>query len=82
MKTTGIVRELDPLGRFVIPKELRDMFDLKGHDAIEIFTEGDSIVLKKFVQSCIFCGKYADECTIYRGKIVCPNCLSTLSSNQ
>jgi excinuclease ABC subunit A len=67
MKSTGIVREIDPLGRIVLPKSIRKVYNLKERDGVEIFTDGDSIVLKKYSPFCIFCGeqenliKYKDK---------------------
>ena len=56
MKATGIVRKIDSLGRIVIPKELRRVFDIKDdEDVLEIFVEGNTIVLKKYEPACIFC---------------------------
>ena len=54
MKSTGIVRKVDELGRVVIPIELRNKFDIKEKDPIEIYVEGSSIILKKFEPNCIF----------------------------
>ena len=55
MRATGIVRRIDELGRVVIPKPLRTKYDLHTDDTIELFTEPDAIVLKKYGMSCIFC---------------------------
>ena len=55
MKSTGIVRKLDELGRIVIPKEIRNKLNIEQKDSIEIYTDGNSIVLKKFESNCIFC---------------------------
>ena len=55
MKSTGIVRKVDELGRVVIPIELRNKLDIKVKDPIEIFVDGSSIVLKKYEPNCIFC---------------------------
>lgn len=77
MKSTGIVRKVDELGRIVVPMELRKTMDIKEKDPIEIFTDGDSIILRKFTDSCIFCGD--NENTVcFEGKIICTNCLSKL----
>ncbi len=80
MKSTGIVRQIDELGRIVLPKELRNAMDLanKG-DAVEIFVDGDKIVLKKYQPSCIFCGN-ADDVVYLKGKLVCRDCVAVLSS--
>ena len=55
MKSTGVVRKLDNLGRIVIPIELRKTMDIAVKDTLEIFTEGDQIILKKYHPACIFC---------------------------
>jgi transcriptional pleiotropic regulator of transition state genes len=58
MKATGIVRRIDELGRVVLPKELRTIFNIDHGDALEVFTEGDSIILKLYQPGC-----QADGCT-------------------
>ena len=60
MKSTGIVRKLDELGRVVLPIELRRTMDLNIHDTVEIFVEDDKIILKKYHPACIFCGNRSD----------------------
>ena len=77
MKSTGIVRQIDMLGRIVLPIELRRLLDISEKDSVEIFTEGDSIVLKKFQPSCIFCGS-SENLTKYMDKNVCAACRSKL----
>ncbi len=47
MKGTGIVRKVDPVGRITIPSEIREMFNLKKGDAIELYVDGDTVILKK-----------------------------------
>lgn len=78
MKSTGIVRRIDELGRIVLPIELRRTFDIEVKDAIEIYTDQDMIILKKFQRSCLFCGE-AENLVDYKGKHVCPNCLKALN---
>ena len=56
MKSTGMIRKVDELGRIVIPKEIRDMFNIIEKDLMEIFIDGDNIILRKYEESCIFCG--------------------------
>ena len=73
MKSTGIVRRVDELGRVVIPIELRTQFGIAVKDPIEIFVDGTSIVLKKYEQSCIFCGN-TENLKEFKGKLVCDNC--------
>ena len=78
MKSTGIIRKVDELGRIVIPIELRNKLDIAIKDPIEIFVEGSSIVLKKYEQNCIFCGN-SKELTSYKDKLICNKCLAKLS---
>ncbi len=73
MKSTGIVRNVDELGRIVLPMELRRTLGIKQKDAIEIYVEGKNIVLKKYEPGCTFCGN-KDELTSFKGKPVCLNC--------
>ncbi len=77
MKSTGIVRKVDGLGRIVLPIELRRTFELKIGDAVEIYTEDDSIVLKKFQRTCIFCGS-SDQVVEYKDRSICADCLNDL----
>ena len=77
MKATGIVRRVDELGRVVIPIELRNKFDIKIKDPIEIFVESNSIVLKKYEPNCVFCGDTKDLVE-YNGKLVCKKCIGKL----
>lgn len=73
MKSTGLVRKVDELGRVVLPVELRRVFNIAEKDAVEIFVEGDRIILRKYLPACIFCGE-ADQLLQYRGKNICPAC--------
>ena len=77
MKSTGIVRKVDDLGRIVLPIELRRTMDIAEKDAIEIYVDGPSIILRKYEPTCIFCGD-AKNITNYRGKNICPSCLKEL----
>lgn len=63
MKSTGIVRKVDDLGRIVIPMELRKTFDINEKDSIEIFLDGEKIILQKFVSNaaCIVTGEITPE---------------------
>lgn len=79
MKSTGIVRKMDRLGRIVIPKELRRVMKIEEDvDSMEIFTEGNTVILKKYEPSCIFCGD-ANEIISYKGHNVCKKCLADLN---
>lgn len=77
MKATGIVRQMDPLGRIVIPKELRRTFNIEEGDPLEIFVEGEQIILKKYQPACTFCGE-AEDVVDYKGKKICKHCLEEL----
>ena len=77
MKSTGIVRKVDELGRIVLPIELRRTMDIAEKDAIEIYVDGPSIILRMYEPTCIFCGD-AKNITNYRGKNICPSCLKEL----
>jgi len=77
MKSTGIVRPIDQLGRFVLPKEIRTTMDISPKDPVEIFVDGEMIILKKYMPACIFCGN-ASEITYYRNKLICAECMSAL----
>ena len=77
MKSTGIVRKVDELGRIVLRIELRRTMDIAEKDAIEIYVDGASIILRKYEPTCIFCGD-AKNVINYRGKNICPNCLKEM----
>lgn len=77
MKSTGIVRKVDELGRIVLPIEMRRTLDIAEKDALEIYVEGSSVILKKYKPSCIFCDT-AKDVTEFKGKNVCPKCLKEL----
>ena len=78
MKSTGIVRKVDNLGRVVIPRELRDNLDISPKDSLEIFTEGDKIILRKYEPYCVFCGE-VDNVISFNSKNVCKKCASELA---
>jgi AbrB family transcriptional regulator, transcriptional pleiotropic regulator of transition state genes len=77
MKSTGIVRKVDELGRVVLPIELRRTLDIAEKDALEIFTEGASVILKKYEPACLFCGDAKDVIN-YKGKNICSSCMKEL----
>ena len=79
MKSTGIVRKVDELGRIVLPIEMRRTLDIAEKDALEIYVEGSSVILKKYKPSCIFCDT-AKDVSEFKGKNVCPKCLRELKS--
>jgi len=77
MKSTGIVRKVDELGRIVLPIELRRTLDIGEKDALEIYVDGTSIVLKKFKPTCVFCDS-AKDIQVFKGKNICPKCLKEI----
>lgn len=82
MKTTGIVRGVDALGRIVLPKELRTSMRLNADAKLEIYVDGDSIILKKYrpAGSCDFCGEVDPEAVQFAGYCICPTCRRKISS--
>lgn len=77
MKSTGIVRKVDELGRVVIPIELRRTLEIGEKDPLEIYVDGSTIILKKYEPACIFCGD-AKDIINYKGKNICTNCMKEL----
>lgn len=77
MKSTGIVRRVDELGRIVIPIELRRTLDIDIKDSLEIYVDGEQIMLKKYERACIFCSE-AKDVIDYKGKNICKSCLKEL----
>ncbi len=77
MKTPGLIRKVDALGRIVIPSELRQAMELQQGDALELYLEEDRLVMKKFAPACIFCGGIARLVT-YEGKNICGRCVDIL----
>jgi len=77
MRATGIVRRVDELGRIVIPIELRRTMDIDLRDSVEIYMDGNSIVLKKKKDACVFCGE-TDDLEKVKGASVCKNCINEL----
>lgn len=77
MKSTGIVRKVDELGRIVLPIELRRTLGIAERDPLEIYVDGTSIVLRKFQDSCVFCDSTHDVVS-FKGKNVCASCLKEL----
>lgn len=77
MKSIGIVRKVDELGRIVLPIELRRTLDIAEKDELEIYVDGVAIVLKKYQPACIFCGE-SDGVTDFKDKRVCAACMKEL----
>ena len=77
MKSTGIVRKVDELGRVVLPVEIRRTLEIVERESLEIFVEGDAIILKKYLPACVFCGS-TGTLESFRGKKICADCLNKL----
>lgn len=77
MKSTGIVRKIDELGRVVLPMELRNKLKIKEKDPMEIYVDGSSIILKKFENTCTFCGSTKNLIT-YKDKLICDKCVQSM----
>lgn len=82
MKATGIVRNVDSVGRIVLPSELRELFGIKKTGGLlELYVEDDKIILQKYEPSCIFC-KSSNDIISYMGKNVCKQCAEKLNNEQ
>ena len=77
MKSTGVVRKVDELGRIVLPAEIRQNMDINVRDALEIFTDEGRIILQKYQPACIFCNQ-VDGVVYFSGKRVCTACIDKM----
>ncbi|MBO5907934.1 MAG: AbrB/MazE/SpoVT family DNA-binding domain-containing protein [Clostridia bacterium] len=77
MKSTGIVRNIDELGRIVVPKEIRQRMGIANNDPVEIYIEGDKVILTKYTPVCHFCGSDSEVCD-FKGKKICKSCISDI----
>ena len=80
VKSTGIVRKVDELGRIVLPIELRRTLDIAEKDSLEIYVDGSAIILRKYRPTCIFCDSSKDI-TVFKNKNICPKCLKELKNS-
>jgi len=78
-RPTGNIRKIDELGRIVLPAEIRRSFNINIKDEVELFIEGDTIVLRKYEANCIFCGS-SDDVNAFKEKGVCGKCAAELKS--
>ena len=79
MKATGIIRKVDFAGRLVLPPDLCDSLQIsRGKDSLEIFVDGDRIVLRKYAPACAFCGSF-DHLTEFENIKICSNCIEKIS---
>ncbi len=77
MKSTGIIRKVDELGRLVIPIELRRVLDISDKDYLEIYVENEKIILSKYTETCAFCNS-SENIVTYKDKNICKNCLAEI----
>lgn len=77
MKTTGMVKKMDDLGRLVIPKEIRNALGIE-KESVEFYVDGDALIVKKWVAHCVFCGE-TENLIEYKEKLVCASCRKELS---
>ena len=81
MKSTGIVRKVDELGRIVLPIELRKNLGINIKDPLEIYVDGNSVILKKYLPACIFCNE-ANDIVQFQGRNICSGCLKKISKKS
>jgi transcriptional pleiotropic regulator of transition state genes len=81
MKSTGVVRRVDDLGRIVIPIETRRTLNVAEKDSLEIYVEGEEIILKKYEPSCVFCGE-AGNVVNFKGKNICKSCMKDIKEGR
>ena len=81
MKATGIIRRVDALGRIVLPIELRRNLDIAEKDELEIFLQDDTVVLRKYEPTCIFCGA-AEKLITFRNNVICRGCVRSLQDHE
>jgi len=77
VKSTGVVRKVDELGRIVLPIELKRSLDIAEKDALEIYVDGEQVILKKYQPACVFCGE-ARDISNYKGKNICSKCMKDI----
>lgn len=80
MRAVGCVRQIDKLGRLVLPADIRKSLGIvDGTDSVEFFIENDSVIIKKYRPACVFCGS-ADDITSFKGQTLCENCIAELKT--
>jgi len=80
MKATGVTRPIDPLGRVVIPKELRRQLNWNEDDRVEFFVENDSVTIKKYSPGCCCCTTVTSDLKDVDGIRLCKNCIQKFKS--
>lgn len=80
MKASGIIRNVDPLGRVVIPKEMRNVMGINEGEPVEIVKVNNDIVIRKYSKGCIFCGSDRGI-SEFREALVCEECKKALGQD-
>ncbi len=82
MKAIGCIRQIDKLGRLVLPMDIRKSLDIKdGVDFVEFFMDNDNIIIRKYRPACVFCNS-SDDIVSYKNKNICKSCLNELKKNN
>ena len=79
MKSTGVVRKVDELGRIVLPISIRQTMDINEKDPLEIFIDENRIILQKYHPACVFCNN-ADRIVYFNKKRICQDCLEKIKT--
>ena len=77
MKTPGMIRKMDELGRIVIPQGIRKALEMQSGDSVELCMEGDRLVIRKYTSTCVFCGS-REQLLRFEEKHICQDCLQAL----
>ena len=80
MRSTGIVRQIDEVGRVVLPKEFREIYGMGSKDSVEILSTDDGLLLKKYIPGCDFCNGF-DNLHFFKSKKVCAVCRKEIIEN-
>jgi transcriptional pleiotropic regulator of transition state genes len=78
LKSTGVVRRIDELGRIVLPSEIRRVFGIREGDELDISVEGERVILEKRRDLCLFCGAESPD-VLFKGRRVCASCVGEMS---
>lgn len=78
MKSTGIRRKVDDLGRVVIPAGIRKSLAIREGDAVDVWVDGERVVLAKPADRCVFCGSEEPPLHAFREKLVCRPCVASV----
>lgn len=81
IKSTGIIRKVDELGRIVIPMELRNKLGISEKDPLEIYVSGSSIILKKYNLNCVLCGN-TKNLIKFEDNLICADCKEKIENLQ